>query len=113
MSTASSVYHGDPDLFDSQPMLARCLFCAWTFEGTAAAARESFREHRVARHPETLRRGKARVRRIEKAEVVTVCTRSGCGKPPLGEGTFPSLCREDAAVAAAHRASRPGRSSWA
>lgn len=110
VSAASSVYHADPDMFDAQPMRAGCLLCGWTFEGTAAAGRESFREHRVARHPETLRASMARVRRIEKADLVTVCTRSGCGRPPLGEGSFPSLCLEHADEAWENRQAR--RSGW-
>lgn len=106
MSTASSVYFQTPEFWDAQPMSARCLLCDWHFAGTAGSARESFREHRAAHHPETFRPGKARVRRILKAEIVTVCTRNGCITPPSGEGSFPSLCGPHAAGAAANRANR-------
>lgn len=36
---------------DELPMVTRCVFCSWSFEGTALAGREAAAEHRAGLHP--------------------------------------------------------------
>jgi hypothetical protein len=37
---------------DARPLVARCFYCYWTFEGTVGEAREQAAEHRRRDHPE-------------------------------------------------------------
>lgn len=38
------------EIHDGQPATARCAWCSWTFEGTAAEARDAFAFHRASEH---------------------------------------------------------------
>jgi hypothetical protein len=37
---------------DAQPIITRCAFCKWEYEGTAREGRELAKGHRRAHHPE-------------------------------------------------------------
>lgn len=39
-------------VFDSQPVTVRCLFCDWTWAGTALEGRTIAQTHRSEAHPE-------------------------------------------------------------
>jgi hypothetical protein len=55
---------------DEQPTSTRCLFCDWTFDGTAAECRDAARVHREQKHPEaTVVRGhRGRMRLAPKGQ---------------------------------------------
>lgn len=40
------------EFFDEQPLRSTCLFCDWSFEGTASESREAALKHRAKKHPE-------------------------------------------------------------
>jgi hypothetical protein len=40
------------EVHDAQPATARCAWCPWTFEGTAAEARDAFAFHKSSAHPD-------------------------------------------------------------
>jgi hypothetical protein len=37
---------------DARPVTSYCLWCDWTFDGTAGEGRRAFEEHRYLSHPE-------------------------------------------------------------
>lgn len=107
---------------DSQPLVTRCAFCPWTFEGTVASGREAARAHRLAEHPKAGRKRRpknaglfaASPRRVlsaddekhrqdalveaaaRRAALVPKCRRDGCPLEPVhnGRGRFSGLCHE-------------------
>jgi len=61
---------------DQQPTTARCGRCDWTFESTAAAAREAFAAHLAHAHPE-IRTKRARTKKTDRdAAMVVVAQRA-------------------------------------
>lgn len=39
---------------EQQPLVTRCSFCAWKFQGTVAEGRAASRKHRLQKHPEAV-----------------------------------------------------------
>lgn len=93
-------------VMDAQPTVARCSWCPWTFDGSAAEAREASAYHRSSEHPDKVN-GRSPRQLLDAMDVAEGseaangngasggprCKVTGCTAPPKAtRGRYALLC---------------------
>jgi hypothetical protein len=57
-----SILEREQEARDAALTETRCMFCAWTYYGTAMDGRERARKHREKKHPDAIQSSRVKVR---------------------------------------------------